>query len=131
MISGATPVINDRADAPHPNCDRRDPENRCGAKMDAANGPKSTRRPLRWRVALTSPYQEWPANLRVEVFLGRSTGSGRLAGLVVVVDFVFLCFFGIKGFAVLRWCIAVCSVVARGLPSVTVASEQGSPMVFD
>jgi hypothetical protein len=45
IISGATPVINAKADAPHPIWARRRPQNRWGAKTDTAYGQKSTRRP--------------------------------------------------------------------------------------
>lgn len=95
MISGATPVISANADAPHPNAHLADPQNRCGAKKDAAYALKSTRRP-RCLLLSTTRYQVRPGNRIAEVFLGASAGFGRLATWFMAVGFVFLVFFGIS-----------------------------------
>jgi hypothetical protein len=91
MISGAIPVINANADAPQPNPERALPQNRCGAKKDAASEWKSTRRPLCCAVA-TAIYHERPGILSAEVFFGRFIGSERLeclAGVALVLGLLF------------------------------------------
>lgn len=94
MISGATPVINANAEAPQPNLERKSPRNRCGAKKDAANGPKSARRLV--LINVPTVHQEWPRNRSVDVFFTGSTCGGRFAVFAWMAGLLFLRFFSIN-----------------------------------